>query len=66
MIGFLFVLLISPAAAQGTITCDQVRAYVGQVGQAQATANARAQGMTSGQERQARQCLVGGKVVKRK
>jgi hypothetical protein len=41
-----------------TITCDTVRAYVGQVGLAQARAMARANGMTGSEERKARQCLA--------
>jgi hypothetical protein len=41
-----------------TITCETVRAYVGQVGLATATAMARANGMTVAQERKARQCLA--------
>jgi hypothetical protein len=42
------------------ITCDMVRSYVAQVGLAQATAMARAAGMTSSEERRARQCLLSG------
>jgi hypothetical protein len=41
-----------------SITCDTVRAYVSQVGLAQAKAIARANGMTAAQERKARQCLA--------
>jgi hypothetical protein len=40
------------------ITCEMVRAYVAQVGLAQARAMARSQGMTASEEQKARQCLV--------
>jgi hypothetical protein len=40
------------------VNCETVRAYVGQVGLAQATALARAAGMTAGQEWRARRCLA--------
>ena len=40
-----------------SITCETVRAYVARLGMAQARAMARANGMTSAQERKARQCL---------
>jgi hypothetical protein len=40
------------------VNCETVRAYVSQVGLAQATALARAAGMTAGQEWRARRCLV--------
>jgi hypothetical protein len=39
------------------ISCETVRAYVAQVGMAQARAMAQAAGMTETEERQARQCL---------
>ena len=39
------------------ITCKMVRAYVAQVGVAQARAVARAHGMTASQEARARHCL---------
>lgn len=39
------------------ISCETVRAYVAQVGLAQAKALAQAAGMTEIEERQARQCL---------
>jgi hypothetical protein len=63
----LFVATASPLSAdsrranQGepsTITCETVRTYVSQVGLARAKAMARANGMTAGQERRARQCLA--------
>jgi hypothetical protein len=41
-----------------TISCETVRAYVIQVGLAQAKAIARANGMTAAQEWRARQCLA--------
>lgn len=41
-----------------TITCETVRAYVSQLGLAQAKLLARANGMTAVQERRARQCLA--------
>ena len=41
------------------ITCQTVRAYVGQVGLAVARATALAYGMTPNQERRARRCLAG-------
>jgi hypothetical protein len=40
------------------INCGMVRAYVAQVGLVQATALARAAGMTVGQEWRARRCLA--------
>jgi hypothetical protein len=40
------------------ITCETVRAYVSQVGVAQARALALANGMTPNQERRARRCLM--------
>jgi hypothetical protein len=40
------------------ISCDTVRAYVGQVGLMQAKALARAAGMTASQEQRARRCLA--------
>jgi hypothetical protein len=40
------------------VNCETVRAYVDQVGLAQATALARAAGMTAGQEWRARRCLA--------
>ena len=49
----------SPAlAGEPQITCNQVRAYVTQVGLVQAKANARAAGMTAAQQRRARRCLA--------
>jgi hypothetical protein len=47
-------------AESSTITCETVRAYVSQVGLATAKAIARANGMTTAQERRARQCLATG------
>jgi hypothetical protein len=41
------------------ITCDMVRAYVAQIGEAQARAVALAHGMTASQEQRARRCLGG-------
>ena len=43
---------------RSSITCETVRAYVSQVGLAQAKAIARARGMTAAEERRARQCLA--------
>jgi hypothetical protein len=40
------------------VNCETVRAYVDQVGLVQATALARAAGMTAGQEWRARRCLA--------
>jgi hypothetical protein len=40
------------------VNCETVRAYVAQVGLTQATALARAAGMTAGQEWRARRCLA--------
>ena len=45
------------AASHSRISCETVRAYVAQVGLAQAKALAQAAGMTETEERQARQCL---------
>jgi len=44
--------------AEPAVTCETVRAYVSQVGLVAAKAIARANGMTPGQERRARQCLA--------
>src|SRR5258707_2245273 len=44
--------------SEPSITCETVRAYVSQMGVAQARAMARANGMTAEQERRARQCLT--------
>ena len=55
------VLADPPRADRGqpsTFACETVRAYVSQVGLAQAKAMARASGMTAVQERRARQCLA--------
>jgi hypothetical protein len=65
----IFVATASPALARPyhahqnlgkppRINCETVRAYVGQVGLAQAEALARAAGMTASQERRARQCFA--------
>jgi hypothetical protein len=43
--------------AHSRITCETVRAYVAQVGLAQAKAMAQAAGMTQAEEREAAQCL---------
>ena len=49
-----------PVVAQQTnISCETVRAYVAQVGVAQAKAMALSAGMTPAQERLARRCLTG-------
>ena len=40
------------------ITCDMVRAYVAQVGLAQAVATAQSAGMTSSEKQRARRCLA--------
>jgi hypothetical protein len=45
-------------AEPSSISCDTVRAYVSQMGFAQARAIALANGMTAAQERRARQCLA--------
>jgi hypothetical protein len=45
-------------AEPSRMTCDTVRAYVRQIGFAQARAMALANGMTAAQERQARRCLA--------
>jgi len=42
------------------ITCEMVRAYVGQVGLVQARAMALSAGMTAAEERRARHCLENG------
>jgi hypothetical protein len=39
------------------LTCEMVRAYVAQIGLAQAKAMAQAAGMTASEEREAVQCL---------
>lgn len=40
------------------ITCDMVRAYVAQVGLAQAVATAQSAGMTSSEKERAKRCLA--------
>jgi hypothetical protein len=45
------------AASHSRISCETVRAYVAQVGLAQAKAMAQAAGMTQSEERAAAQCL---------
>ncbi|MGH6673342.1 MAG: hypothetical protein ACRECV_15405 [Xanthobacteraceae bacterium] len=52
--------LTDPAGAHAQITCGMVRAYVAQVGLAQARALALSAGMTAAQERRARRCLESG------
>ena len=67
---FIFVASCYPAVAKhhnhhreaamtshSRISCETVRAYVAQVGLAQAKAMAQAAGMSETEERQARQCL---------
>jgi hypothetical protein len=61
----LFAALASPALAgplranrSEPITCETVRTYVNLLGLTRAKAMARANGMTEGQERRARQCLA--------
>jgi hypothetical protein len=49
---------LSDTAGRPPINCQAIRAYVGQVGLVQATAMARAAGMTTSQERRARRCLA--------
>jgi hypothetical protein len=46
------------AGRPSQINCQTIRAYVGQVGLVQATALARAAGMTASQERRARRCIA--------
>ena len=52
---------VCPASARDKnlqhITCDMVRAYVAQVGEAEARAVAQAHGMTGSEERRAKRCL---------
>ena len=71
-LALLFMIAASPATAasnsahrnlhglrtRSRINCQMVRAYVRQLGLAQAEAMARAAGMTRSQERQAKQCLL--------
>jgi hypothetical protein len=45
------------ATSHSRLSCETVRAYVAQVGLAQAKAMAQAAGMTESEERQAAQCL---------
>jgi hypothetical protein len=47
----------NPASAHAHITCDMVRAYVAQVGLAQAKAQALSAGMTASEEQRAKRCL---------
>ena len=44
-------------ASHSRVSCETVRAYVAQVGLAQAKAMAQAAGMTHSEEREAAQCL---------
>jgi hypothetical protein len=46
-----------PASAHAHITCDMVRAFVAQVGLAQAKAQALSAGMTASEEQRAKRCL---------
>ncbi len=59
----IFLLGVCPASARDKnvhyITCEMVRAYVAQVGAAQAKAVALAHGMTVSQEERAKRCLGG-------
>ena len=54
--------VVRHAAAEGEshsgITCDMVRAYVAQVGLAQAAAMAQSAGITSAEKERARRCLA--------
>jgi hypothetical protein len=45
------------ASSHSRLSCETVRAYVAQVGLAQAKAMAQAAGMTQSEEREAAQCL---------
>ena len=45
------------ATSHSRITCEMVRAYVAQIGLAQARAMAQAAGMTESEEREAGRCL---------
>jgi hypothetical protein len=47
----------NPASAHAHITCDMVRAYVAQVGLAQAKAQAQSAGMTASEAQRAMRCL---------
>jgi hypothetical protein len=47
----------APASAHAHITCDMVRAYVAQVGLAQAKAQAQSAGMTASEAQKAMRCL---------
>jgi hypothetical protein len=67
LVMLLFLATASPAFAgpsaasrspPSTITCETVRAYVSLLGLAQAKAMARANGMSTVQERKAAQCLA--------
>jgi hypothetical protein len=48
----------SERQAHSGITCDMVRAYVAQVGLAQAVAMAQSAGITSSEKERARRCLA--------
>jgi hypothetical protein len=48
----------SEHASHSGITCEMVRAYVAQVGLAQATAMAQSAGITSAEKERARRCLA--------
>jgi hypothetical protein len=49
---------MSERESHSGITCDMVRAYVAQVGLAQATAIAQSAGITSAEKERARRCLA--------
>jgi hypothetical protein len=49
---------ISEPDSHSAITCEMVRAYVAQVGLAQATAMAQSAGITSSEKDRARRCLA--------
>jgi hypothetical protein len=48
----------SERESHSAITCDMVRAYVAQVGLAQATAMAESAGITASEKERARRCLA--------
>ena len=47
-----------PSVLIASLTCDDVRSFVGQYGVVKATELARSYGMSGSQERQARRCLA--------
>ncbi len=60
LLSFVLITPTCPVMAQepANISCETVRAYVAQVGVAQAKAMALSAGMTPAQERLARRCLA--------